>query len=547
VRLNVGGYSGVQTKVGVVLSSIYFSLLVGMAFVIVSEYFNTTKPFISQSIVPTDLPPPVSFYEDKLYPIIAFRYQVAVPLKKPEVDRFVNVEFNKVSMTRDEATSKIITTFKPMKTVACSDLVREGKLRTFEASTKADRESLLENGLCVDTEGEEVTLGQKTSKDPFYQLVILRVLPCSLPSGCATREELARVTFSLMIPKPIQDLSDKNNPVRYVTIAEEAMYISTAFTSRKTFNLIKTDIVDAAGFISSEKVARSYSAVTNVGFSSSDRNTSQLSCTQADIDSRSCIPYFIQNYATSPQKMVIKRQYKGMVETFSELGGMVDMLFMLFLFPYAIYNQRALKEKLVEAIFQMKKPSNNKVSRSTLEAQGVRPELSSGEPQDSSAKQYARLVEDIETCLDVVQIARELRKIGWVAKKLGLDPAALGPDPEPASLDDQIEQIGLPPRKFDTSNIDSPQTLFNKAGYSSVLKPKRHKTAKRNFSTILDQRSPKNFIISSPGTGQTHAQTAGIQNQQSAKAAQSNSKLLLKAVPTGGGELPQRSNEEGFF
>ena len=290
VKLNVAGKGGVATRVGAALSALYLAALCGMAYVTVSEYFNTKKPLVSQAIVPTDLPPPMSFSEDKLYPMLTFQYQVSVLLNKTELDRFVTVEFNKISMFRDEVSGKTTTTFEQMKTVACADLVREGRLKSFEVSTKGEREVLLASGICVDPGSGDVTLGQKTTKDPFYQLIVWRVLPCSLPSGCVSREELSKVTFSSMIPKPMQDLANHESPIHYVTLAEEILFISTAFTTRQNFNLIKTEIRDESGFLSGERLAKSYSAVNSRGFSTSDRNSAQLSCTQAEITARTCIP-----------------------------------------------------------------------------------------------------------------------------------------------------------------------------------------------------------------------------------------------------------------
>jgi hypothetical protein len=480
VKLNVAGKSGVATKVGAALSALYLAALCGMAFVIISEYFNTKKPLVSQAVVPTDLPPPISFSEDKLYPMLIFQYQVSVLLNKSELDRFVTVEFNKISMSRDEVSGKTTTTIEQMKA--------------------GEREVLLASGVCVDPENGDVTLGQKTSKDPFYQLIVWRVLPCSLPSGCASREELAKVTFSSMIPKPIQDLANHNNPIRYVTLADEILFISTAFTTRQNFNLIKTEIRDESGFLSSERLAKSYSAINSRGFSTSDRNSAQLSCTQAEIVARSCIPYFIQNFVNSPQKMVIKRQYKGMVETFSELGGMVDMLFMLFFFPYSIYNHRALRERLVEAIHGAKKPAKHK-PQPPKGAQLSAEQRGSQEEAETAAKRYSGLLEQIETSLDVVQIAKELIKTARILECLQLDqqkPCRQESDLSPADRPKDkagstvIDASSCQPYNTVTWNKAGPQhphTVFKKCQVSqkkTILN--HHLTSMRNnFEVIRDK------------------------------------------------------------
>ena len=300
IKLNIAGAAGVSTKVGSILSVIFIALFGGLSFIIVSDYFDTKKPRISQAVVSTELPPVISWAQDKLYPMLVFYYQVSIPIKKPDLDRFVTVEFSKISLERIGDTVQDKTTIKYMKTVACSELVAQGKMKSFVVDTAGERESLLNAGVCVDPEDEDMSLGRKSDSDPFFQQVLWRILPCSLPSGCASREEIAKVTFFPVIPKPIQDLSNHDRPVRYVTLADEVMFLSVAFTNRQTLTLMKTDIIDEAGFLSRDKLTQSYSAIHSISFSLSDRNPSQLSCTSAEISARTCIPYFIQVFMTGP-------------------------------------------------------------------------------------------------------------------------------------------------------------------------------------------------------------------------------------------------------
>ena len=434
LKLNLEGQSGLGTKVGSALTVIFLGAFVVMAYFIVSDFLDTSSPRVSQSVVPAALPPYISFAEDKLYPMLSFRYQTVTPLKQPELDRFVTIDFSKIEMTRDEA-GTVKTTIKYLKTAACADLVAQGKLKSFEVSTKGERDLLLNGGVCVDPGQEDASLGQRSDKDPFYQQILWRVLPCTLPVGCASKEELAKVTYVSMIPKPILDLSNRTSPVRYVTLPDESMFLSTALSGRQTLNLIKNQISDDAGLLIGEKLVKSFTSIYSAGYSASDRNPAQLSCTAAQIAERSCIPYWMQSIVTGPRKMIIKRQYKGMVESFSEFGGMVDMLFMIFFFPYSIYNSRVLKEKLVEIVHGVKKPVKAKKSSSVVAS---RTPTSSADPlpinpqEDhySRIKQYDELVRSIDSCFDLVLLSKEVKRIWLILKAKGLSM----PEVEPANL-----------------------------------------------------------------------------------------------------------------
>ena len=114
-----------------------------------------------------------------------------------------------------------------------------------------------------------------------------------------------------------------------------------------------------------------------------------------------------------------------MVETFSELGGMVDMLFMIFFFPYSIYNSRVLKERLVEALHGVKKPQKprKQASVSALTAVSSFNQSQPASPQEDyrkKAKTYQELVESIEACFDLVKIAKEISSIWLVIQSNNL-------------------------------------------------------------------------------------------------------------------------------
>jgi hypothetical protein len=395
-----------------------------MGYLIISEYFDTASPKISQTQVIAPLLPFISFAEDKLYPMLSFRYGTQGFLKQPDLARFVTVEFYRMQMERD-ASGTVTTTNKYFKTVPCADLAAQGRLKSFQAPNKGQHENLMNGGVCVDPGDDDVTMGQKTDKDPFFQQILWRILPCTLPSGCATKEELSRVTYVSFIPKPLMDLSSKDDPISYVTLPDESILLGTGLSGRQTINLLKNEIIDDAGFLFGEKLVKSFTTIFSSSYSASDRNPSQLSCTQAEIDQRTCIPYWTQSFLTGPRKMIIKRQYKGMVETFSDLGGMVDMLFMIFFFPYSIYNSRVLKERLVEVLHGVKKPQkpSKKASIASLTAVSSINHPQSTNPSDDyrkRAENYRELLSSVESCFDLVKVSKEISSIWLVIQSNNL-------------------------------------------------------------------------------------------------------------------------------
>ena len=498
IKVKVNGKDGVSTKVGTVISVLFLGAFVALGIAIISEYFNTKQPRVSQAIESTEFPPPISFSEDKVFPMLAFKYQASASIKKPDLDRFVTIEFTKISTMRDGTSSSSVTTFKNSKAVPCADLVNQGRTKSFVVESKEERASLINSGICVDPGDDDVTLGRKTDKEPYFQQIVWRILPCSLPSGCATREELAKVTFFTGLPRAVLNLANHKNPVRHITFAEETFYLSTAITSRQTINLLKTEIFDEAGFLTKQTLANSYSTVNVVGYSMSDRNPSQLTCSPADIASRSCIPYWIQNFVTSPQKMVIKRQYKGMVETFSELGGMVDMLFMLFFFPYTIYNSRVLREQLVEAVYGVKKPRGSRCCEFFKLRITVPDAVAGAEGSQAALSKYHLLFREAGSCLDIINILKDLETVKRILKSNGMSC--------PGLKDDLLDKFEDHENDHMVSGIGNGSKTIRikpkRAGSGSPkhLKPKQLLPFRQKASIVKQQGSVQNMIDPPPET-----------------------------------------------
>ena len=183
--------------------------------------------------------------------------------------------------------------------------------------------------------------------------------------------------------------------------------------------------------------------------------------------------------------MVIKRQYKGMVETFSELGGMVDMLFMLFFFPYSIYNHRALKEGLVEAIHGVKKPAKSRLQPSRGAKSAQDQSSSPGDTDAAAAKRYSSLLEQIESSLDVVQITKELIKTARILESLeppGKPEAGIREESDLSPDHRLVDGIGVPAN--DASHCPPLNTVpWSKAGsqHPHTMPKKSHVFQKKSI------------------------------------------------------------------
>jgi len=366
---------------------------------------------------------------------------------------------------------------------------------------------VLAHGICIDTEDRDVVLGRSRDDEPYFRQIMLRVLPCSLPAGCASQEELVQLVFATNIPKPIPHFSNKDHPIHYVTLPEEVTYLSAGLSGQQTLNLIKTEIVDDAGFIQGSRLSKAYTSVENTRYNIAIRNASIISCSKEQIAQMTCPHYWQQTMLTSSKKIVIKRQYKGMVETFSELGGIIEMLFMLFFFPYTIYNNRLLKEKLIEIVYDVRKPEKPH-KRRCLPCILQRDLSKIDNHYHVRMKEYQRLFESIETCLDVVSLYKEVKNIISTLKSNGMTPTPTrNEDPD---LNKQVllqfdpPNSSLPPSTMRSPRIEdgfqshaegcSRRMIATNSIKSIKEQHLSHKPVKKKSSLLASKVSPRRLM-----------------------------------------------------
>ena len=439
IKMNLAGGGSVGTKVGLGLTIAYASIFSALSYIILSDFLDKSKPKISQTVVSQDQKPEIRYKLDKMLPMLYFAYRSTNALKLPELNKFVTLQFAKYSMTKSKETGALVASWKEFDVVPCADLIAQGRFGGYSADPKVMSDPMVLNSVCVDTKDDDMIVGGPTFQPGDVEQVLFKILPCTLPSGCVPREELARVTFGNMSPKPILDLGNPDSPVRHLFEIRDMAFLSIAFTNRQSFNIMKAEVINEAGMFFADKVAQSYAVIDSSSSSLTDRDPNKLSCAvKPGIVGTDCVPYFLQSTFASPQKLEIKRQYKGVVETFSEFGGMVDMLFLIFFFPYAFYNSRAVREKTVAEVYGIerpKKPRRNQTSTPEAQQQYL-----------EEAEKYSRLLEATDDFFDVGKMARELNNARLLVQMLL--PESIGFTKKPSELhaalaDDQPSKTDL--------------------------------------------------------------------------------------------------------
>lgn len=430
IKLNIGGKPSVATKFGTALSMGCIGIFIALAYVITKDYLDTSKPKLVSELVPIDMAPAINFSADKHYPILFFFYEISTAMKKPELDRFFNIRFLKYSESYLPNGTSVLKETK-MKVVQCSDLLAAGRTSSIQVEEGSSTKDVMSSmGLCVDPGEDDMTLGNSIKDSDPYQIVLLQILPCSLPTGCASAEEIRKITFSIANPLPSVNLGNHKHPVTYITNGDDYQFVSMTLTSRKKLNYVKSVIHDNRGFLAGQQLVTAYSDVYSVHSSFADRDSSQIQCTEEQADDLSCAPYFVQEMMAINKVVHITREYKGVVEAMSEMGGMIDLIMLAFYWLYGFYNSPAFKSHLIQQIYGISKPKEaknscaicRKKSRNKLAYQQSASIRESGEvgsdfiqERSFQAKVYNELWIKIDDCLDIVTIAKEVNSLKLIS------------------------------------------------------------------------------------------------------------------------------------
>ena len=404
VGLNVRGKSTVHTKLGAVFSVACLALYATLSWVTITNYLDTSRPVISYESQSTKHKEKIDIKKSKLYPILFFFDQVNY-LAIDEVYQYVNPY---ILYYRKPATGTAITA--RLKLVPCKELIAKGKTDTITANSegfvKANYEKL---GLCIDDEDKQITLGGMEVQDDFELFRVL-LYPCTRTDGtCKSQTQLAKLALSVSFPTPQTNYGDYKSPIRYVTESNEFVGVSNVISVVNYHSLRVNEVVQERGFLSKLETTHHFVSIDKSTSQIRTRDANQITCNEAALSA--CTPYIIHNVIMTNNKMKIQRSYKGIVESISEIGGMIDLIYLVFMLLHSVYHGAVVKNFFIKEVYGVDKPAskNNRCCRKKTRETSSDQLESEAELQELYNKATDRLNKD----LDIVRILQELNIIKY--------------------------------------------------------------------------------------------------------------------------------------
>ena len=402
VGFNVRGQPAFRTHVGSALSLACITLFVTLSWVTIANYLDTSRPVISYESLSLTTKPEINIKQSRLYPIIFFFDQVKY-LDAVESAQYVN-PYIMYYGTNSKGEPKLIE----LKLVPCKELIARGKTDTINVEGEGFvKKNFQQHGHCVDDEEQQVTLGGNEIQDSL-EIFSIGLYPCILTDGsCKPQASLGRLAISVSFPTPLNNYGDYKSPIKYVTESNDFVGISNSMILVNYHNLRINDVMQERGFLSKLQTTHSFVSIDKSTSQIRTRDPTQISCTKETFDT--CLPYIVHNFVMTNNKLNVVRSYKGIVESVSEIGGMIDLIYLLFGFIYSIYYNKALKEYFVKEVYGIEKPVTKGAlccKKSKSDVTTIRSE-SPSEQRDLFQKAVDRLQKD----LDMLKVLEELNMI----------------------------------------------------------------------------------------------------------------------------------------
>lgn len=132
----------------------------------------------------------------------------------------------------------------------CSQL-SAAELRVFEYMGKDDyfHQTIPVYGVCTRPTSDYIVEGK--GSDVVYRIITLKVLPCSRPAGCKGINEIAKSNFQIMLPSSNFDVSNYENPHRFVLNVDDIFYINPTIKQMFNSKIKQVTIKDSGGIFPS--------------------------------------------------------------------------------------------------------------------------------------------------------------------------------------------------------------------------------------------------------------------------------------------------------
>ena len=370
-KLGYSTHNGkLQTKIGGYLTILMSLLLIGMFFVVMSQFFYNDCPVVMNSSEFGSRINSFDLYQESLYPI--FTFSVGLTGLTPEQYK----QFVTIKATVDEAIfrsdNQSISSFdwRPYKSFdfrPCGE-IDDPHMRKY-VSQVVDQEGFEWLVMCPDFKGEEKEFAlYQNYVNKTFKLVNIRVYPCSLPDPkhCASLQMVDRIRADYGYPFKLLEPSNRENPMRSTPIRKATLFDPKSIKVLKQMITLNRVLDDTVTTLIPAKVNIEYSTMKEDSVDFKSRDPNQLHCRKEDIDKGplgGCLEYLNFEYVANQEVLITRRSYKMLTTMLGEFGGILKLMTSAVFFFYGLYSMRKVKNVLGDIMLGASQRSQERLKR----------------------------------------------------------------------------------------------------------------------------------------------------------------------------------------
>lgn len=412
--LNINGQSAYKTKLGVLVTLIYLGCLLTVTVDQVRNFFDLKNPIAVTDAFSASVYPQVKLLEQKFMPIFV-AYSNETDLIPPDkMAEYFTIAFNKIGWRTVEDGLNLQKEFDNFPAVPCSELSEEERQGYDYIMQDEYTNDLFKTYAICGKVPLNISVEGKGS-DPYFSFFTLKVLPCSLSSGCRSYTEILEANFQIILPTSNYDSSKSSSPLSKLASYDEVYYVHPFNKQMYSSKIRSQKVIDLLG---AYPVWRETSSAFEIGatFLTNQYRQNVTKCTQAQIeipDNQECLPYFEYTLQSSGIVAIYRRSYATIFETLGNIGGTTQIVFLFLLLLYSPIDEYRRRKYVLEKVYPLlgekdiglgkqemelvkpSKESNNFVEEKTDQSKGAGSfifDKDSPVPYESNSKQSNSLL-----------------------------------------------------------------------------------------------------------------------------------------------------------
>jgi len=362
-EMNFHGCSSYTTRFGGLLTIVNVALILLGIYIFGGQLLDKKKPGVTISLNSIGYIEKMPLYGDRLIPGIGI-FNGKKIIKIEDIPRYATIVATIATYNYSDATGYIEINRVDLPFVPCMDIDKDIIYKYIQNDTNT-LQYFQRFGLCPDLKETREWFVLSSLREPPYTFINIGVFPCSLPDptvNCAPHEEIVRSKLKIGMLEKTFDLSRKADPLDQVMNFDVDYFVNPKQLNAMTYYFQKNQIFDDAGDFTLPVLNSQYYDQEKVITTSGYRDNT-VSCAPGTVGTKFCREYIIVEFRAGEKVKTVQRRYRKPFNTIGDIGGYIEMVFILCRIVYIWYNEYFYKKYIKKEVIGFNEEEMQKILR----------------------------------------------------------------------------------------------------------------------------------------------------------------------------------------